>query len=48
MDNEWPDDIEPLRAGLTDDEFADLLDQEHWTEGETAMLRAAGMRVVTP
>jgi hypothetical protein len=48
MENEWPGDVEPLRAGLTDDEFADLLDQERWTEGEVAVLRAAGMRVVTP
>src|SRR5215218_2048905 len=48
MENAWPDNIEPLRAGLTDEEFADLLDQERWTEDEAAMLRAAGMRVVTP
>ena len=25
MENAWPDNIEPLRAGLTDEEFADLL-----------------------
>jgi hypothetical protein len=48
METAWPDNIEPLRAGLTDEEFADLLDQERWTEDEAAMLRAAGMRVVTP
>jgi hypothetical protein len=51
MDNgwpEWPGDIEPLRAGLTDEEFADLLDHERWTESEVAILRAVGMRVVTP
>jgi hypothetical protein len=48
METGWPDNIEPLRAGLTDEEFADLLDQERWTEDEAAMLRAAGMRVVTP
>ena len=48
MENAWPDNIEPLRAGLSDEEFADLLDQERWTDEEVAMLRAAGMRVVTP
>jgi hypothetical protein len=48
MENGWPDHIGPLRAGLSDEEFADLLDQERWTEAEVAMLRAAGMRVVTP
>ena len=48
MENGWPDTIEPLRVGLSDEEFADLLDQERWTEDEAAMLRAAGMQVVTP
>jgi hypothetical protein len=43
----WPDDIEPLHAGLSDEEFADPLDQDRWTEGEVALLRAAGMQVVT-
>jgi hypothetical protein len=44
----WPDDIEPLHVGLNDEEFADPLDQDRWTEGEVALLRAAGMQVVTP
>src|SRR5205809_610766 len=43
MENGWPDNIEPLRAGLTDEEFADLLDRERWTEDEAAMLRAVAV-----
>jgi hypothetical protein len=46
--DDWPAEVDPLRAGLTDEAFADLLDQESWTPAEVDLLRATGMRVISP